>query len=497
MTYCFPLKNTPSRYMLDLVKEITKFLFKEITNICKFIILLAEFFMTNLISLLPNELIVKINTYFDPKTREVFSMLDRRIKAAIFDAVKCIRIFPPNCQRSAMPEDILIKVIRRYPNLKKIIFGPLKNMCGISEFSSKEAPYLKSLISYLKSDRNERLLNSIKKIQFTEITRDIFSSYDIEKVKELNNIFLSSIGHKNLETITIQGNHIGSILTGVGIQSILENSPNLRNFEFKCNEPNQGIALSFSNQSKLSKVKLLNWKGPSSTIESLRNCKELKELVINYRAVDEIRKKLLKDHSWNLKHLALRGVALGDDDELSAITKMLPNLECLDVGLHDISDKGMEKLGKNCPNLKILKFSNKNLTNLGLDQLTRHLLHLEIISFNLAFNITEEGIASIAQNCKNLRFLQIIHCKKVEKSGIDALINNCPNLKVVGFSHSGPISLEDMYHLVEHMPRLRYVDFYYVDKIQEGEIEEFYQKFPKISKIPFTLNVKELRKLIV
>ncbi len=310
---------------------------------------------------------------------------------------------------------------------------------------------------------------------------------------------MSSIGHKGLETVRITAYDVGSILTGTEILPILKSSPNLKTFVFDGLQTHQDVALSFAGQPQLSKVKLLNWKGPSSTIGSLINCKGLKELVIDYHAFssNEIKAILLEEHPWDLQRLELKGLGPSNDGELNAITKRLRNLECLRVSLTEISEEGMEMLGINCPNLKTLQFSNRDLTDSGLDRLTQHLPNLETISFNLAYNITEEGVAAIARNCEKLRFIQIVHYKEIEKSGIDALAENCPDLKVVGFSYGGPISLDGMCHLVERRPQLRHVKLCSTDKILKKQIETFYLQFPQVSKFPYTSSAKKLHNLAV
>jgi len=460
--------------------------------------------VVNLLSLLPNELIAKISEYADSKTKRELSMVDRRTHAVVLDAVRCIRVFPASrfsyqSHPSDIPEDILVRVIRRYPTLERITFGPPKNWGGSGEFGAKEVPYLKSLISYLESNPENHPLSSVKKIECREITQDMFGGFDKAQAKELNNRFLSAIGHNGLENIRVKAYHIGSILTGTEIQPVLTNSPNLRTFVFDGFQSDQTVSLSFASQPQLSKVKLLNWKGPASTIESLRHCEELEELVIDYRAYssDEIKAILFGEHPWNLKRLELKGIAPRNDAELDALTKKLPNLECLGINLQSISDDGMELLGRNCPNLKTLQFSNKDLTDSGLDRLTQHLPHLEIISFDVAYNITEDGIAAIARNCKNLRFIRVVHYKKIEKAGIDALVENCPDLRVVGFSHGGPVSLEGIHYMAEQMPNLHYVELYSMRDVPEEQIQGFYQKFPQVRKIPYTSSVKKLHNLTI
>ena len=457
--------------------------------------------MVNSLSFLPNELIVKISGCVDSKTRRTLSMVDRRIHEVVLDTVRCIRVFPrgtfsSQSYPSDIPKDILVRVIRRYPTLVEITFGLPKNCCGSGEFGVKEVPYLESLISYLESDPKKHFLSFVKKIECSEITWDIFGDFD-RKAKKLNSRFFRAIGHKGLEKFKVEANVVDSNLTGTEIQPVLTNSPNLKTFVFDGRLSNQTVSLSFARQPQLSKVKLLKWIGPASTIESLRHCEKLEELVVVYRVYnfDEIKKIFLGKHLWNLKRLELiGGVVPRNDAELDGLTKKLPNIECLGIDMESISDDGMELFGRNCPNLKILHFSNRILTDSGLDRLTQHLPHLETISFDKAYNITEVGIAAIARNCNNLRFIRVVHYKKVEKSGIDALAENCPDLKGVEFSHGGPVSLEGMHHLAVQMPNLRYVELCRV-RDQVEQIKGFYQRFSQFSRIPCTSTVKKLHNL--
>lgn len=449
--------------------------------------------MINLLSL-PNEVIAIIANYTDPESKRTLSQVNRRIREVVLDTIKCIRVFPARDRSQNMPKDILVTTISRYPRLQEIAFGPRKNWHGDHEFETRDAPYLEPFISYLQSNPDKHPLNSVKKIRFREIDRCFLSKVQDGK---LNKFFLSSIGHIGLENFRVEVDCNGSVLTGQKIQPVLDNSPNLRTFSFDGFQSNQIVTLSFAKQPLLSKVKLLDWDGDSSTLDSLKNCKRLEELIISYTGVycTRIKSILLKNHPWNLKRLELHGMVLRNDAYLDAITKPLPNLECLIVCLLDISDEGIEKLGKNCPNLKILQFCHCEITDAGLDKLTRHLPHLEIIKFEQAFKITEEGIAAIARNCKKIRFIQVVHYKHIEKSGIEALIENCPNLRVVGFSHGGPISLEGMYQLAQQLPKLRYVRLDHVDGIQEQQIKDFHQTFPHLSEIPYISSAKQLDRL--
>ena len=308
--------------------------------------------MANFLSVTVNVLISKIIEYGDRTTKKALSMVDRRTNAVMSSMVRCIRIFPPKCfslreRPLNMPKDVLVKVIRRFPNLGRIIFEPENNY---NSFGAEEMPYLESLISYLENNPEKHPLNFIKKIQLREITVDEFG-----RAKELNSRFLGSIGHEELEDLRIAAYHLGSALSGVEIQPALKNSPNLKTFVFNGFQTGQTVDLSFESQHQLTKVKLLHWKGSASTIESLRNCKALEELVIHCAefSPEEIKAALLEDHPWNLKRLELKGIILKNDAELDVITQKLPNLERLSVELESISAEGMEQLGRNCPKLKV------------------------------------------------------------------------------------------------------------------------------------------------
>lgn len=456
--------------------------------------------MVDFLSLLPNELIVKISENVDSKAKRELSLVDRRTHEVVLNAVRDIRVFAHSwgSHSSDIPEDILVRVIHRYPTLERITFGHQNNWFNRETFGTKDAPFLLSLISCLENDPEKHLLSSVKRIEFREVVNNRFHGFNDTKAKELNMRFLSAIGHKDLEKVRVKADCFRNIFTGTEIQPLLTNCSNLKTFVFDGFQSNQTFSLSFESQTQLSKVKLLDWKGSASTIGSLGHCEKLEELVVRYseKCSDEIMGSLLGEHLWNLKRLELKGVSPKNDAELDALTKKFPNLECLDIDLRRISDDGVELLGRNCPNLRTLQF-DRNLTNLGLDRLTRHLPHLETIVFSEAFNITEDGIAAVAQNCKNLRLIRVAHYKKIEKVGIDALIKNCPHLKAVEFSFGGPVSLEGMHYLVEQMPDLRYAGLYNMHGVEEGQIQEFYQKFPQVSHIPYCSSLKKLHHLTI
>lgn len=436
--------------------------------------------MNNVYNLLPNELIARISYFADPKTNIALSCVDRRTHAIILNTSSSIEVsprskFPNKSHPSDIPEDILVKVIFRYQNLKEIEFR---------KFGPQEVPYLKMLISCLNTHEDAPPLATLKKLDFKEIS---YLTYDQNfnkfQAKELNRNFLVAMGHRNLEIVKIKSDHIGSLLTRTEIQPMLDNTPNLKSFMYNGFQSDQSVDLSFENLTQLTKVKLRHWIGSFSTIDSLKHCQKLKELIIDHESWSqvelrrypskEIKAILTKNHSWDLKRLELKQIIIKTDDELHAITRQLQNLEILHLDeLHGISDDGMETLGKNCQHLKILKFSNKDLTNHGLALLAENIPDLEIISFQRAHKITEEGVASIAHSCHNLRFVSITHSKQIKKSGFDALSVNCPLLKAIRLEFAKHISIKGIKSLISHR-NLRYVDLYEIGNLPPDCLKKF------------------------
>ncbi len=153
--------------------------------------------MNDLMSLMPNELIVKISYYAESNAKKALLIVDKRTNEVVSAVLKCIRICPRSytlfdSHPADIPKDILVKVISRHPKLEKIIFGPKKNWGGSDEFGTKEAPYLESFISYISYMKGKHIqhpLSSVKKIQYMEIKPDGFGMVDKIKTQKLNNLF--------------------------------------------------------------------------------------------------------------------------------------------------------------------------------------------------------------------------------------------------------------------------------------------------------------------
>lgn len=447
--------------------------------------------MTNLMRLLPYELVLEIGKYTNSQTKRALLSVDKRTSEIIRTLIKTIRIYPPSVYNSNdVPEDILFRIIHRYPNINKIIFGPLKYQCGSQEFTKKEATYIKTLILFFENKSD--LFTSIKKFDFTEIKISEFNDENI--IKELNYLFLKALSKLKLNKIRIRLSANQSLISEYELQNFLNNSSYLENFVFDGFKKERKINLSFENQKSLSKVKLFDWMDSASSINSLKKC-PLKELVINNSMFSEtLSEAFLRDHSWNLKSLELSSYFLRNDDELNSFTKKLPNLEYLNIKLNSITDQGMEYLGKNCSKLKFFYLTHPILTNEGLTRLSNHLGKLEIIEITSAKNLTSDGIIALAKNCKNLKSFQIHFFNKMKLLAFDALIENCSSLKAVCFSN-GYVSQKGLYKLARTI-NLKYVSLFNISNMDIGSIGTFYERFRKIKRFLNFSTLKSMNKLI-
>ena len=83
------------------------------------------------LDLLADELLLKIIEYSDSKTKQSLLLVDKRIQALVLGTITSIGVFPTGRLLSEnppsnIPRDILVSAIRRYPNLRRIAFGPAK-----------------------------------------------------------------------------------------------------------------------------------------------------------------------------------------------------------------------------------------------------------------------------------------------------------------------------------------------------------------------------------
>lgn len=451
---------------------------------------------------LPDEIISDIIRKLDSNTKREFSLMNKCMNAFLYSTTREIgllspyRGMKPGVYLLNIPVDILVNIICRYPHLEKINFGFSRQGSFSNEgefYDELDKIYLEELISYLN---NHPLIN-VKKINFKEII--YYTDFNKDSTVSLNYRLLNSLGSNILEDVYIKAYHMESCINGTQIQGILEKSPSLKIFKFDGFLSNMTVDLSFNKLQYLRKVKLTHWSSNHTTIESLKECKHLQELVVRSKNtyLPKELENIFSNQSWYLKRLELPDLSIRSDTSLDKFVKSLPQLECFSITLENISDEGMSIIGINCPNLKIFQCKNKNLTNLGLASLTSHLPQLEIIDLSFSYNITEIGIEFIAKNCTNLQLISIINCNETCHIVVDVLIKYCKDLKAISFGYGGRIDIQDIYRMVNCIPSLLYVDIRSATSTGIRPIKDFYQSCPTIKRFPYISNANKLRKLIL
>jgi len=432
-----------------------------------------------------------------PGIKKEFGEVNKVIREIGLSIVKSIRISAPyrdyldsaplTMPEDTMPEDIVMRLVKRYPNAEEIYF----------RFEPDEEKYLRTFITYLTANHQQHPLSHIKKMRVGEVRQ---YSYSIGK--EFNRLFLQALSHSDLESITINASTFGSTMTGEDVKPILENSPHLKEFTLKCLTTGVDtlIDISFVKQSHLISAIFRAFRWPTKTIESLKACPALQTLVLETPHINEneVKQILINEHPWNLKRLGIGTITINSDNELDAITKKLPGLERLHITLGDITEDGFENLGVNCPHLRTLKIIHKNITDNGIDRLTTRLPHLEMVDiyqgvdmvFDEAFNFTEASIISIARNCPRLRILRLVHVEGIQRPAIEALVQYCKELQALEISHEGPVDFEDLCYLATNMTTLVYFDITYIPNITEEQRQLFKTRFPHLRPVPTPLQIE-------
>lgn len=456
---------------------------------------------------LSTELIYPIYQFSDFEDKKNLSLVNKTIYQIGARITQSLHIMAPlftveNEPPKDIPDNVLVNVIQRYPNVRKLTFG--LSYCYGGQFELMHNKYLRILIAYLTENQAQHPLSQVKKMVIREIVGQIFTYYhgiigsrifSEKKRSELNLSIMESLGHPNLESLVIKAFHNGSTLTGKEVTPILQKSLQLKKFALHCFQADNQFDISFKGHAKLISAKFDHFSGPVSSIESLKSCSGLQTLILknpDFKIEDGIKQILMSKHSWKLKKLEIEDILIKSDGELDAITKNFPDLEHLCISLSNISEDSLEALGKNCPKLRNLYFNYDKVTNQGIDRLTQHLSELKALSFTQGYQITEEGVASIARNCRQLQVLSMIHIAGIKSSGIEALVLFCQELKVLEISHCGPVALEDLRYLAQNLRKL--VDFHMhrINDINDKQIWNLKSEFPHLSKVPLFNKFKKL-----
>lgn len=420
-----------------------------------------QLIQTNMWMGLPPEIFKLIHERANSKS---LSQTDKKLYALCARLTDSIHLCPPFLSGRAFVNDMLVRLITRYPNIKTLSFG---------EFGVNEEKQVQALIAYLKNYP----LNHLKILNFREI-----EGTSPDESKEINRTLLESLSHKNLKSITIQILYETSILTGLEIQPVLEKSTKLKKFKLKCHSSDHPkIALSFAKQSELISANFIEFCEPMATLTSLKSCPKLKSLsLMNAHHSKEIKELLSETPSKKLSRLSIPGIKIDSDDELEAITKAHPNLEHLNITLGSVTDNGFKTIGMNCPKVRSILFSYPDATDKGLDLFSSNLSFLEVLWIGRGYKITGRGISALAQNCPQLRILKLFQINELDRTSIKALSHHCKNLTHLEIGYSDLIAIDDFRYLAKNLTALKKFNILNISGITEEDKRNLIIEFPHI-----------------
>lgn len=426
----------------------------------------------NYFNIIPFDAFNFLHSYLDPIAKKSLTSVDKSCYKACSDRVASLRLSPP--KNTDAPLDILPRLINRFPNIRKLEFGPHEYRCNEDKAGSEsKEKYLRALISFLEANPSKHPLSHVRSLKVHEIDSGNlpFCIKSNKQMEELNHSFLKSLVHSQLESLVITTLTNDSVLKGKEIKPLLEPLLLLKKFEFN----GELGECSFKNQENLVSLRIEQLTGQTGTVESLKTCKKLHSLSVKclFESSEIIR--VLSWHSWPLRRLEISKI--NDHDDLNALTKQLPELEHFSImGNFTPKQSDLIALSINCPKLRMLKIGYSLLNNNDLVLLTKGLSQLETISFE-APRITGEGVAFIAENCPNLRILILSHIGNLNRTGIEALINYCPKITKLKIDETGPIAYEDLLYLIQKMPRLRQFEIMDIQGLTNEQLNNLNTEF--------------------
>jgi hypothetical protein len=399
------------------------------------------------------------------------------------------------------PNDILIKIINTFINIKKL---------SIFYLSTEDIVLINELINYLNNIKplfyfgihgliinfmrqsfvKMHPLRHVKKLVFEELQYNYDYDYDNNKpTQKLNKRLLKALIHKDLESITIRIYRMPLDTTSnEDIQFVLDNCPKLKKFNlcayFIINSiHNPKINISFTKSINLVSVKLQGCHVDISTIQTLKELK-LQTLKVDGSEIDNLLHYTddTKLHTWNgLKRLeSISPIVTAD--QLLTFSKNFPNLEALRLSILCV-DK-LDILGQYCPNIKILLFGYnygllhfKYAPNDIINSLTSTLPNLKALMFTSSISITDMGIKYIVNNCPNLQVLNIFPVHSITKKSLILIVEKYKQLKVLGIQFM-KIKMKDIEYLINNLKELVWLNCYFEDHTHKDNMEILKSKYP-------------------
>ncbi len=394
------------------------------------------------------------------------SEVDKALYKICSSVTGSLRLCPPRLIQGSYPEDILVELIKRYPDIRTLAIGKRKRGFGASE-----EVHIRAFAVFLK----QYPLDHLSHLMVREI-----EGTGPDESKQINQMLLESLSNSNLSSVSIQILFETSVLSGIEIQPILEKSINLKKFKLNCRHANEhpSIALTFAKQPHLISAEFIEFCEPLETLQSIRSCQNLKIMrLTNAHNSTQIKQMLASDSSKNLKRLSLSGITVSSNEELSGITKANPNLDHLNITLNNITENGLKVIGQNCSKLRSLILSYQNVTDHDLDLLFSQLPSLEELTICKGYQITGPGVAAIAQNCLKLRQLKLFRIKGLDRDSVESIASHI-NLEHLEICHSGTIAYEELQHLAKNLKNLKVFKFTNIAGITEEDKAKLKIEFP-------------------
>ena len=148
-----------------------------------------------------------------------------------------------------------------------------------------------------------------------------------------------------------------------------------------------------------------------------------------------------------------------------------PHLTRLDASRCQITDAGLEALGRTHNFLSYVKVSSPLVTSRGVDTLVqscRDLLALDVGGCNLG----DDAVALIGKHCPRLRMLNADSCVRLTDAGVQELARSCRDMRILVLSRCPRLTDDALSQVAQHLEYLHRLDVSYARGITDEGLEE-------------------------
>ncbi|XP_047308431.1 putative F-box/LRR-repeat protein 23 isoform X3 [Impatiens glandulifera] len=153
-----------------------------------------------------------------------------------------------------------------------------------------------------------------------------------------------------------------------------------------------------------------------------RSCGQLIDINLKYYCNDNILKYITDDRKNQVRRLKLVSCRDITNYGLSEAAKMMPSMEELHLQWVNITEVGLENVGRSCPGLKslthnrftaLINVDDPNSEALAISRTMPQLRHLSLVGNSM----TNTGLQAILDACPHLELLDLRKCNNVDLSG--------------------------------------------------------------------------------